>query len=275
MEKIDCKAMAQEILDSVKAIPNKKKLCILSVGHDPASESYMKGKLKDAEYCEVPAEVIWFDEKENPAETASDMIVKINELNHDNYVGGIIVQLPLPENMKDFEQDILNEIYPYKDVDGFSPLSPYKPCTPEGIMYIMGKEGFRPGDTVLLIGKGKLVGKPLINMLLDAGYTVTVAHSRTKHFKLLMCNPHSCKPTWDVVITATGHLIPELSYVDAFDIIDAGIHRGDDGKIHGDFDPDSWVYDWSYTRYTSVPGGVGLLTRAMLMKHMGETGEKA
>ena len=156
MKIIDCKKYAQEILDEVKAIPNKKKLVIFTAGDDPASAAYMKGKMKDCIDCGIPVEQI-------RVESQYELIDSIFERNLRNDVGGIIVQLPLPEGFN--ETEAVEYVSLRKDVDGFRYGSPFLPCTPEGILHILDKEvGDLTGKTVLLIGKGKLVGKPLIDI---------------------------------------------------------------------------------------------------------------
>ena len=262
MQYINCKKYVQEILDKVRDAPadKKKKLLILTVGDDPASASYVKGKIKDCEYCGIPYEHVKIKDFE-----WSGVILKqhIAEGNRDPEVGGIIVQLPLPDYLD--EDHCTSLVDPEKDVDGFVHGSHFKPCTPEGIVYLLKKELGEnlAGKDILLIGKGKLVGKPLIDMLLNEGATLTIAHSKTKDLGKLL---------WlmrDAIVTAVG--IPELVHLDttkARVVIDSGIARGNDGKLHGDcYGFDGAEYSRP-TRVTPVPGGVGLMTRAMLMSHM-------
>ena len=253
MKYIDCKKYANEILEQVKAVPNKKALTILTVGEDPASKSYVKGKIKDCEYCGIPYEHI---------QCVDDTLSwNIHKANCNDDVSGIIVQLPLPEWMD--EQFYTDQVLVTKDVDGFKHNSPFKPCTPEGIMYILEKElGDLTGKTALVIGRGKLVGEPITKMLIDANCTVTVAHSKTKDLHGLLGLHH------DIIITAVGkpNLI-NLKWCSADVVIDVGVNRDDNGKLCGDcynFDPD----DDSNMKVTPVPGGIGLMTRAMLMKHV-------
>ena len=253
MIKIDCKKYADEILDEVAKIPNKtKSLVILTAGDDPASAVYMRGKMKDCERCGIPVQQIRVEDHE-------DLVLSIFRYNLMPSVGGIIVQLPLPDGFD--AEDAVRRIAKEKDVDGFRKDSPFLPCTPEGILYILEKEvGDLAGKTVLLIGKGKLVGRPLIDLLLDKGCTLTIAHSRTNRIADLLPDYH------DIVITAVGKPnLVNLDWTTAGVVIDAGINRDADGKLCGDcFGFNNWC------KYTPVPGGVGLMTRAMLMKHMGE-----
>ena len=253
MKYIDCKKHANEILEQVKATPNKKALTILTVGEDPASKSYVKGKIKDCEYCGIPYEHI---------QCVDDTLAwNIHKANCNDDVSGIIVQLPLPQGMD--EQFYTDQVLITKDVDGFKHNSPFKPCTPEGIMYILEKElGDLTGKTALVIGRGKLVGEPIAKMLIDANCTVTVAHSKTKNLHGLLGLHH------DIVITAVGKPnLVNLKWCSANVVIDVGVNRDEHGKLCGDcynFDPS----DDSGIKVTPVPGGIGLMTRAMLMKHV-------
>lgn len=254
MQYINCQKYAQEILDEVKAIPNKKKLIIFTAGDNPASASYVKGKIKDCEYCGVPYEHI-------KVQTQDELATLIKRKCMTSTTGGIIIQLPLPDEWD--EEYFTNLVPPILDVDGFVKGSHFKPCTPEGIIYLLKKElGDLTGKTALVIGRGKLVGEPVAKMLIDANCTVTVAHSKTKDLHGLLGLHH------DIIITAVGkpNLI-NLKWCSTDVVIDVGINRDENGKLCGDcynFDAD----DDSDMKVTPVPGGVGLLTRAMLMKHM-------
>ena len=261
MIKINCQKYADEIIEQVKQIPDKKKgLLILTAGDDPASAAYMKGKMKDCERCGIPVIQVRVDNQQ-------ELMARISLGNWADNVGGIIVQLPLPEGFN--EQEAVNAVQFNKDVDGFKQGSPFLPCTPEGILYILDKEiGDLTGKNVLLIGKGKLVGKPLIDLLLERGCTLTIAHSKTNDLDKLLLNYH------DIVITAVGKpKLVDLRYTNAEVVIDAGISRDENGKLCGDcFKFDSYYMD--YIKVTTVPNGIGLMTRAMLMKHMGEVNRK-
>lgn len=262
MEYIDCKKYANEILEQVKAVPNKKALSIITVGDDPASKSYVKGKIKDCEYCGIPYHHIKIStDMTHPYNVSNQLLTNINIENRDDTVGGIIIQLPLPADMD--EQHFTNAVRIDKDVDGFKANSSFKPCTPEGIMYILEKElGDLTGKTALVIGRGKLVGEPIAKMLLDTNCTVTVAHSKTKNLHGLLGLHH------DIVITAVGKPnLVNLKWCSANIVIDVGVNRDENGKLCGDcynFDAD----DDSDMKVTPVPGGIGLMTRAMLMKHI-------
>lgn len=248
---INCKKYADEILDS---ITGQGHLAVISVGNDPASMSYIKGKKKDCERVGFG-----FSHYPFPEETNLESIVfTINLLNNNPDVTGIIVQLPLPKHLD--ADAICKCIAPEKDVDGFLPNSPYKPCTPEGIVHIMKKEmGDLTGKHAVIIGRGKLVGKPLAKMLLDEDMTVTVCHSKTPADVVKALSWHA-----DAVIVAIGkpHALGFACIDRDAVVIDCGVNRDEYGKLCGDV-------AYAYTdRITHVPGGVGLLTRAMLMKHV-------
>lgn len=257
MIKIDCKKYADEILDRVRKTQDKKTLMILTVGHDTASESYVRGKIKDCERCGVPYSHIQMEDDE----TAKTLLLYYIWQGNDNPdVGGIIVQLPLPVWAN--PADYVFEISPEKDVDGFRSDSLFLPCTPEGILYLLKSEIGEnlAGKTALIVGKGKLVGKPLIDILLNEGCTVTIAHSRTTNLPELLKH-------YDIVITATGKAgLIDLRETEAEIVIDAGISRDENGKLCGD----CFGHDYTDTgmKVTPVPGGVVLMTRAMLLSHM-------
>lgn len=255
MIKIDCQKYAQEILDEVKNIPDKRELYILTMGDNPTSQSYVKGKIKDCDYCGIPYSHIQVN-------TTDSLVRHIQRGNNSNSVGGIIVQLPLPDGVdEEFYTECVSN---FKDVDGFRTKSKFDPCTPEGIMYILHKElGDLTGKTALVIGKGKLVGKPVAEMLLKEGVTVTIAHSKTEYLDNLVELGH------DIIISAVGKPnLVNLAFCNADIVIDAGISRDANGKLVGDCF--NMVDNGCGTKVTPVPGGVGLMTRAMLMKHIGE-----
>lgn len=248
---IDCKKYADEILNSVTGYGH---LAVISVGDDPASQSYIKGKRKDCErvgfgftHYAFPVGV-----------THQELIEYIKQLNYNPKITGIIVQLPVPKGLD--ADEITSHIIPWKDVDGFGSMSPYKPCTPEGILYVLKKElGSLIGKHAVIVGRGKLVGKPLSKMLLDEDMTVTVCHSKTPRVDV-----QDLASLADAIIVAAG--VPDHFAFGRLQrhtvVIDCGVHRMLDGKLCGDV---------SYTsngNCTPVPGGIGLLTRAMLIKHV-------
>lgn len=255
MIKIDCKKYADDILDRVSKLEDKNDLMIITTDHDPASQAYVRGKIKDAERCGISVikEVVT---------KASELIRAIWYGNRDPQVGGIIVQLPLPDNFGEFDEEhYTNLVSDDKDVDGFKDDSPFDPCTPEGIMYILRNElGDLTGKTALVIGRGKLIGIPMIAKLVAADCTVTIAHSKTRNLEQML----DC---FDIIVCGAG--IPglvDLKKCDAEIVIDAGISTIND-KLHGDcrnFDP----ADGSDMKVATLPNGIGLMTRAVLMAHV-------
>ena len=254
---IDVKAMADGILDKVAHLPNKKKLAIITVGNDKASQAYVRGKKRDCERVGIE-----YYHSQLDASTDSHVVKNlIDVFNHDDTVGGIILQLPTPYEAWE-ERTLLDAIYRNKDVDGFLQDSCFKPCTPEGILYVLYSKYTRglDGLNVLLIGRGALVGTPLIPLLLAENVTLTVAHSYTPKRRL----DELLRANYDVVITATNRAMHiNLAECNARMVIDAGI-----GYWNGILAGNCYGGDYFFGKYTPVPGGVGLMTRAILMAHI-------
>lgn len=248
---IDCKNLAAEIKQHIKTIVEDDylnlTLTIVKVGDDPASESYVRGKVKDCEEVGIRAEVIKLPE--NTEEATLLKVVKLAQYNSD----GIIVQLPLPKHIN--KDKVINVIRPDKDVDGFRRDSYFTPCTPAGIMRMLPED--LAGKDCLVINRSDIVGRPLVNLLLDRHATVTIAHSKTKDLETKIENA-------DIIITGVG--IPNFIKLDKVKshqvVIDVSINRGEDGKLCGDLEKPQGDVDFTYS---SVPGGVGLMTRAMLL----------
>lgn len=276
MKYVDCKARAQEILTKIKESSEPKKaLTILSVGDNPASQSYVKGKIKDCDLCGIPYNhikidapmldsCVWTAEESVAAVQAqSELQVAIEEANADDSVGGIIVQLPLPDYMH--EPYWTSLVVPEKDVDGFTDKSPFIPCTPEGVIDIITQTFDNPvGLNTLIVGRGNLVGGPLSTLLSDVyQHTVTVSHSHTRDLDAYLESG-----LFDVIVAAAGRPgLVNLQKCNTKLVIDVGVNRDENGKLCGDcygFDPD----DGNDMLVTPVPGGIGLMTRAMLMEHV-------
>ena len=263
--KVNVKAMADAILGQVKAVydaypvSRRKALMVISVGENEASQSYIRSKERACEYCGIPFRHIHFDD----TSLNVDILCEIYKANADKEVGGIILQLPLPHG---FDENIAQAILPEKDVDGIIKHSKFKPCTPEGVIHIM-KQYFGSdltGKEVLIIGRGKLVGEPLRKMLQDEeNCSVAVKHSKSRG---QFGGIYSHDGKWDCIVSATPEIQSELDgYYDFRLFIDCGIGRGEDGKLHGNFIPESYVERSAVEAYTPVPGGVGPMTIAMLM----------
>lgn len=264
-----CGELASQIKEEAKAIaaaagaPNKT-LHIITVGSDPASAVYVRGKMKDCEECGFsPVHSLLGADA-----TTQDVIDVIEASDAD----GIIVQLPLPEHIN--KNAVTDAIPAAKDVDGFLPENLGKmmigrhdvllPCTPAGIMRLLTyKKVDLAGTHVVVIGRSDIVGKPLAMMLINAGATVTCCNSKTRD---LASHTHEA----DIVVSAAG--CPGLLTKDMLKIgsivVDVSINRSEDGTICGDASDD--VADVA-AAVTPVPGGIGLLTRAMLMENLAKT----
>lgn len=259
MKYVNCEKYAQEILDEAKKQKYDKYFAIVSVGDNPASQSYIKGKIKDCEYCGITYIHKHFDD--GTPELEVDYTLREMSLNSD--ISSIILQLPLPI---EYDENYLQHIIPYwKDVDGLKQISKFNPCTPEGIVYLLKKElGDLTGKTALIIGRGKLVGKPLFDMLLEENCTVTMAHSKTKDLESLT------QQGFDIIVCAVGKpKFLNLQLCNAKIVVDVGVNREENGKLCGDC--------WGFTDngkedmlVTPVPKGIGLMTRAMLIRHIQE-----
>lgn len=267
--KLDGKLVAESIKNNLKEKIEKLKikpsLAVILVGENKASQTYVKSKERLAKEIGITTNTI-----ELPENTTKEELLSIIEnLNNNNNVNGILVQLPLPKHLN--EKEILKEISPDKDVDGFHPLnagylfqgqSEIKPCTPAGIMKLLDYYNIQvEGKNVLVIGRSNIVGKSIASMLLDKNATVTIAHSKTKNLEELTRKS-------DIIIVAIGlpHFINEFHISDNTVIIDVGINRTEDGKLLGDSNSEQISKYRKNISYTPVPGGVGPLTVAMLME---------
>lgn len=242
----------QTIKDSLKI--EKPSLLILQVGNRPESNSYVNGKLKDCEDIGISTVL----HKVSP-QGAYKEIKKYLEKHGKDY-HGIILQEPSGFTEKERES-ILDLIHPSQDVDGFKADSWYYPCTPMGILEILENFYKKDGNIITVVGRGAMVGKPLIPMLVEDGWTVLCANSRTPDLKALTSMS-------DVVVTATGRrsLITRDMLKDGAFVIDAGIAFDENGKMCGDCD--KAIYDDPDIEITTVPGGVGLVTRYMLVNNV-------
>ena len=265
---IDCKSIATKIKEDLKPlVTDDKQLAIIQVGENPASNIYVRNKLRDCEELGVIAHYYQFLE----SSTNGEILAKINELNKDEKIKGIIIQLPLPKHLN--TELLTNAVADEKDIDGFKVTSKYTPCTPKGIMTILDSLDMDlAGKSAVIIGKGKTVGKPLINLLLERGVTVTVCHSRTRSADLQRAVYYS-----DIVISATGragivkkdmvvNVANEVpSGIERKIIIDVGISRDENGKQIGDCDRELHNVIKDITGYTNA---VGLTTRTSLLQNL-------
>lgn len=260
-------AVKDEVKKEVEELKTKGKvpsLAVVLVGNDPASKVYVGNKKKACEYCGIKSLEYLLEESTSEQE----LLGLIDVLNKEPTVNGILVQLPLPSHIN--EQHIINAINPHKDVDAFHPVNVGKimtgnpdflPCTPAGVMEIFKKYNIETaGKDCVIIGRSNIVGKPMSMLMLAADSTVTVCHSKTKDLK------QKCKNA-DIIIAAVGRagFVTADMVKEGAVVIDVGINRTESGKLCGDVDFAEVSKKASYI--TPVPGGVGPMTIATLMKN--------
>ena len=267
---IDGKALSAAIKDEVReqVLSLKEKygrvpcLCVIIVGENPASQVYVRNKVRAAEYVGIDSLKV-----ELPADTSEEeLLSRIADLNADPAVDGILVQLPLPRHID--EEKVIDAIAPEKDVDGFHPSNVaglwlgkdcVLPCTPAGILRLIDSTGVSlSGKQAVVVGRSNIVGKPVAKLLLDRNATVTIAHSRTADLGSVTAQA-------DVLVVAVGKagLVTGEMVKPGAVVIDVGMNRDAEGHLCGDVDFASCteVAGW----ITPVPGGVGPMTIAMLM----------
>ena len=232
------------------------KMVIVQVGHVPASDRYVRNKAKDAADVNIDCEI-----NNLPEDIPESELLKLLEgLNADESVVGYLVQLPLPKHIS--ESKVKLAIAPEKDIDGFHPLSKTVPATPLGIYnYLKDMKYEFQGKNAVVIGRSNIVGKPMAQLLLKESMNVTVLHSKTSEADKAFYLKHA-----DLIVVATGHqhtLTADYKLKAKAIVFDVGINVGEDGKLHGDCDPDLHVKFQS-----PVPGGVGLLTRIAVIDNL-------
>lgn len=239
-------------------------LDVIIVGNNPASRSYVTGKIKATAYCGFDGELIELPEDVSEAE----LLRVIEERNQHAGVDGILVQLPLPKHID--EDRVIAAISPEKDVDGFHPTNVAKlwlnqecilPCTPKGIIVMLERAGIElAGKKAVVVGRSNIVGKPVAKLLLDKNCTVTIAHSRTQNL------PEVCREA-DILVAAVGKakMITADMVKPGATVIDVGINRTEEGKLVGDVDYEHVLPIAG--AITPVPGGVGPMTITMLMRN--------
>lgn len=266
---IDGKTIAANIRQSlsqeVRAMNPRPTLAVILVGDDPASQVYVKNKIKTCEDVGITSK-----ECRLPYDQDAIGIAKtINALNQDPAINGILLQLPLPEHLTANQESLVQQIAPEKDVDGLTTLNAGKlalgyndglvPCTPQGsLKLIQSVQKDLTGMHAVVIGRSNLFGKPMAQLLLQENCTVTIAHSRTRDLDKV------CKQA-DILIAAVGQ--PKMVQVDWIKddaiVIDVGINRLDNGKLCGDVDFET--VSQRASAITPVPGGVGPMTIACLL----------
>jgi len=272
---IDGKKISNEIKNELKLKVEKMKeegkqvtLAVVLVGDDPASKVYVANKKKACEYIGIRSLSYELPEQTSQAE----LLALVEKLNNDTDVNGILVQLPLPAHID--EEAVLGAISPAKDVDGFHPMNVGKlsigqkgmvSCTPAGVIELLKRSGIGiEGKECVIIGRSNIVGKPMALLMLKENATVTVCHSRTKNLKEVAKRA-------DILIVAMGkpRFVNKEYVKEGAVVIDVGIHRDENNKLCGDVDYNDVVDHVS--AITPVPGGVGPMTIAMLMKNCVES----
>ena len=271
---IDGKALAAKVreraAEEVAGLAGRGVACglaVVLVGDDQASATYVRSKLRDCEQCGIPSH-----DYKLPAETSqAELMDLIYRLNADDDVAGILVQMPLPAHLD--TEAVVAAIDPNKDVDGFHPMNMgrlvrglpgLRPCTPAGIMEMLGEYGIDPaGKNAVIVGRSSIVGKPMALMLLARHATISVAHSRTDQHELARI----CQSA-DILVAACGvpKMIKGTWVKPGATVIDVGMDRDEEGGLCGDVDFAS--AEPVAGAITPVPGGVGPMTRAMLMSNV-------
>lgn len=259
--KNELKAQVEEMINKGQKVPT---LAVVIVGDDPASKVYVSYKKKACEYVGINSV-----SHELPEDTTEEELLQlIDKLNNDDDIDGILVQLPVPKHIN--EEKVIMAIDPKKDVDGFHPISVgslsigregFVSCTPAGIIELLKRSNIEiEGKNCVVVGRSNIVGKPISLLLLRENGTVTICHSRTKNIEDV------CKNA-DILIAAVGR--PKMITADYVKegavIIDVGVNRLENKKLCGDVDYDD-VFN-KVSAITPVPGGVGPMTIAMLLKN--------
>ena len=259
------KKIKEELKEKVNELKEKgiyPKLAVIMIGKDKASEIYVRNKSRDCDYVGIEYEEFFLEENI----TMETLLNLIDELNKRDDIHGILLQSPIPEHLD--IRKAFNKIDYRKDVDGFNPINVGKlligedTFIPLGVIKLLEEYNIQiEGKNAVVIGRSNIVGKPLSQYLLNKDATVTVCHSKTKNLKEITSKA-------DILISAVGKpkVITRDMVKENAVIIDVGINRTPDGKIVGDVDYDNLLDKVSYI--TPVPGGVGQMTRAMLINNI-------
>lgn len=278
MEILDGKKVSAKVredlkleVDNLKKEGIKPKLAVIMVGNDLASKVYVRNKNKACEEIGIEYEEFLLGEET----TMEELLNVIDNLNKNQNIDGILLQSPIPKHL-DINK-AFRAILPEKDVDGFHPINAGKlsigekcfvPCTPHGVVKIIEEYNIETeGKNVVIVGRSNIVGKPLIQCMLQKNATVTVCHSKTR-------NLEEFTKKADILIVAIGKqkFITENMVKEGAVVIDIGINRNEEGKLVGDVDFDNVSKKASYI--TPVPGGVGPMTVAMLMENVVEAAKQ-
>lgn len=265
---MDGKALATkikgEVAERVSVMEQKPGLAVILVGNNQASRVYVNGKKKDCGECGIYSQEYTLPEDT----TQQELLELIEQLNGREDIDGILVQLPLPRHLD--EKEVLLAIRPDKDVDCFHPFNVgrmmigeegFKPCTPAGVMRILEEYGIDPaGKRCVIVGRSNIVGKPQAMLMVQKNATVTICHTKTADLKAECLNADILVAAAGRVNLITGDMVKEGAVV-----VDVAMNRNEEGKLCGDVDYHECAVKASYI--TPVPGGVGPLTRAMLMEN--------
>lgn len=259
-----CKGNIQQEVQRLTALGHRPGLAVVLVGDNPASQVYVRNKENDCRECGIYSAMYTLPEETSEAE----LLELLDVLNHDDSIHGILVQLPVPKQID--PQKVIEAIDPQKDVDAFHPtnvgyltagMPRFAPCTPAGIVALMAHYNLDPaGKHCVVIGRSNIVGKPMALLLLQKNGTVTICHSATKDLKAQTLQA-------DILISAvgkTGFVTADMVKEGAV-VIDVAMNRNEKGKLCGDVDYAAVAEKASFI--TPVPGGVGPMTRVMLLEN--------
>lgn len=267
--RIDGKALAARVKAQVREkaakLPRKPGLAVILVGDDPASRVYVNGKEKDCAECGI----VSFPYKLPAKTTQAELLALVEQLNKDPAVDGILCQLPLPKHLD--EGEVINAIVPDKDVDCFHPFNVgrmsigepvFLPCTPAGVMEMLRAYDIPiRGKRCVVLGRSNIVGKPMAMLLTQADGTVTVCHSRTEELAEITRQA-------DILVSAIGQakFVTAGMVKEGAVVIDVAMNRDENGRLCGDVD--FAAVEPKASCITPVPGGVGPMTRALLMRNI-------
>ena len=265
---LDGKTLAKQIKERVRRevenMERKPGLAVILVGENPATRVYVDGKTRDCRQCGIYSEEYALLE----SATQAEVLELIEVLNERDDIDGIMVQMPLPPHMD--AQTVLRAVRPDKDLDCVHPYNlgqrmlgqeAFQPCTPAGVMRLLDEYGVDPeGKTCVVVGRSSIVGKPLAMLMVQRNATVTISHTHTQTLK------SKCRQA-DILVTAAGQvgLITGDMIREGAVVVDVGINRNEKGELCGDVVYDEAVVKASYI--TPIPGGIGPMTRAMLMEN--------
>ena len=259
-----CKETIRKEAEELAAKGCRPGMAVVLVGENPASKVYVRNKEKDCQECGIYSAMYHLPEET----TEKELLELLDTLNHDASIHGILVQLPLPKQIN--SQRVIEAIDPQKDVDAFHPINVgyltqgmprFAPCTPAGIVKLMEAYKIDPaGKHCVVIGRSNIVGKPMALLLLQKNGTVTICHSGTKDLKAQTLQA-------DILISAVGKtgFVTEDMVKDGAVVIDVAMNRNAEGKLCGDVD--YAAVSQKASAITPVPGGVGPMTRVMLLEN--------